>query len=93
VGVLALFVTAVTGIGLGSTAVYKTGKYEERIITLEDNIKRITENEKLLKEALEFMQSDIEKIERKKGSILENTSSELENLNGFYQILLVRPHI
>ncbi len=76
VGVLALFVTVVTGIGLGSAAVYKTGKHEERISILEDNIKRITENEKLVKEALEFMQSDIEKI----GSILENTASELEKL-------------
>ena len=61
VGILALFVTVVTGIGLGSAAVYKTGKHEERISILEDNIKRITENEKLVKEALEFMQSDIEK--------------------------------
>jgi hypothetical protein len=76
VGVFALFVTAVTEIGLGSTAVYKSGKNEERISTLEANINRINENEKLMKEALEFMQNDIEKI----GSILENTTSELKNL-------------
>ncbi len=55
---------------------YKSGKNEERISTLEANINRINENEKLMKEALEFMQNDIEKI----GSILENTTSELENL-------------
>jgi hypothetical protein len=62
VRVFALFVTAVTGIGLGSTAVYKSGKNEERISTLEENINRINENEKLIKEALEFMQNDIEKL-------------------------------
>jgi hypothetical protein len=76
VGVVSLFVTAFTGIGLGSTAVYKSGKNEERISTLEANINRINENQRFMKEALEFMQSDIEKI----GSILENNTSELENL-------------